>query len=53
MYAVARSALIAGEPDGKRTANNFAADEALSGALRSLSAFRDWTIEHSLTIVNQ
>jgi hypothetical protein len=52
MYAVARSALMAGEPEGKRMANNFATYEAVFGALRSLSALRDWTIEHSFTIVS-
>ena len=47
MYAVARRALIAGEAEGKRTANSFAVNEAVSGALRSLSASSDRTIAHS------
>jgi hypothetical protein len=53
MYAVARSALTAGERDGKRTANNLAAYEVVSEALRILSALRDWTMEHSFAIVNK
>jgi hypothetical protein len=52
MYAVARRALIAGEDEGKSRANSFAAYEAVSGALRSLSALSDWTIEHSLSSIS-
>ena len=49
---MARRALIAGDAEGKRTANNFAVKEAVSGAFRSLSALRDWTKEHSYVSIS-